>query len=140
SNFKRDRFPLDEEGKPLLLNPTLEDPREHLELSPTTGTFAAKTPKGCWSILVYGLNRKPLESGRADAWILLEELLVCYSHAVRAGNSQRAVRIETTVRNHPFAGVLAALVKLSTKPDAARLIDPRCLVAIHQYPVILSWT
>jgi uncharacterized protein (TIGR02646 family) len=138
SNFKRNQFPLDDLGEPQLLNPTAEDPLDHLNFTPTTGTLAAKTPKGEWSILVYGLNRTTLEIGRADAWILLEELLVRYSNALRAGNAQRAARIEHTVRNHPFAGVLASLIRIATGPEPA-LLDAECLAAIQHHPEILSW-
>jgi uncharacterized protein (TIGR02646 family) len=139
SNFKRDRFPLDEHGQPLLFDPTAEDPLGHLELTPTTGTLATKTPKGSWSILVYGLNRTALEIGRANTWILLEELLVRYSHALRTGKAQRAARIEHTVRNHPFAGVLTSLIRIATGPEPAGLLDADCLAAIQQHPAILSW-
>lgn len=139
SNFKRDQFPLDERQEPLLLDPTAEDPLYHLELTHTTGTFVAKTPKGDWSILVYRLNRKTLEIGRTTAWILLEELLVRYSQTLQAGNTHRAARIEWTVRNHPFAGVLAALVRIANGPETAELVDVECLDAIQRHPEIFSW-
>src|SRR5262249_44146752 len=115
------------------------DPLEHLVLTPTTGTFAAKTPKGNWSIVVYGLNRLQLEKGRAGAWILLEELLVRFSHSLQTGNLQRAERIENTVRNHPFAGVLTALLSVANGPEPGQ-VSADCLAAIRHHPEILTWT
>jgi uncharacterized protein (TIGR02646 family) len=138
SNFKRDQFPRDEEGQPLLLDPTREDPREHLELTPTTGTFAARSPKGHWSILVYGLNRKPLEKGRADAWVVLEELLVRFSYALQTGNRQRALRIEHTVKNYPFAGVLSALLRVASGPEPGQ-VSADCRIALQRHPEIFTW-
>src|SRR5262249_49745302 len=65
---KRDQFPTDERGQPLLITPMEEDPRDHLELRPKTGKYAALTPKGEHSIQVFGLWRRPLEDARAGAW------------------------------------------------------------------------
>lgn len=139
SNFKRDQFPLDASGQPLLLNPAEEDPFDHLALSPSTGKFKGLSPKGDQSILVFALYRETLEKGRAFAWTALEELLANYAAFRQAGNSGRASKIEATVRNHPFAGVLAALVRIANGPDADLLIEAKCLSAIQQYPEILGW-
>lgn len=42
---KGDRFDLDRDGKPLLLNPTEEDPRDFLYFEPTTGILTARFEK-----------------------------------------------------------------------------------------------
>ena len=79
--FKRNRFPLENEDdrisshlehdhlhreKPLLINPTMEDPEEHI-------TFEAEVPKpkngslrGEMSIECYGLGRRELNDARMD--------------------------------------------------------------------------
>jgi hypothetical protein len=51
---------------------------------------------------------------------------------------QRAERIEATVRNHPFAGVLAALLSVAGGPEPAQ-VNVECLAAIRHHPEILTW-
>ncbi|MBW8876770.1 MAG: hypothetical protein JF614_17545 [Acidobacteria bacterium] len=63
SNFKRDQFPLDAAGAPLLVNPSEEEPLDHLSFSPSTGRFEPRSPKGDPSIDVFGLNRTTLTKG-----------------------------------------------------------------------------
>jgi uncharacterized protein (TIGR02646 family) len=140
SNFKRDRFPLDATGQPLLINPAEEDPLGHLSFSPSTGRFTAKSPKGDPSIDVFGLNRATLTKGRTSAWTVLEQLLVRYAGFKVAGDSNRAEKIETAVRNHPFAGVFAALLRIASGPDAGLLVDRECLQILELHPEIETWT
>jgi uncharacterized protein (TIGR02646 family) len=136
---KSQQFPLDARGEPLLFDPTQEDPLKHLAFSPSTGQLTARSPKGAPSIRVYGLDRKELEEGRRIAWNALETQIIGYARDLQEGDTKHAARIEEVVRKHPFAGVLAALVRFATGPDAALLVEPRCLTAIQQHPEILSW-
>lgn len=138
SNFKRDLFPLDG-GRPLLVNPTEEDPLDHLTFSPSTGIYEPRSPKGEPSIQVFGLNRATLTLGRQDAWTVLSQLLIRYAEARASGETGSADRIETAVRRHPFAGVLAALIRIAVGPDADLLVDPECLDVIREHPEIESW-
>jgi uncharacterized protein (TIGR02646 family) len=139
SNFKRDRFPLDAAGVPLLVNPTAEEPLDHLSFSPSTGRFEPKSPKGDPSIAVFGLNRTTLTKGRADAWTVLEQLLIRYAEFKALGEAAKAEKIESAVRNHPFAGVFAALLRMAAGPDADLLIDGDCLQVLQSRPEIGTW-
>jgi uncharacterized protein (TIGR02646 family) len=136
---KRDQFPLDDAGKPLLLDPTEEDPLDHMALSPATGRLLALSLKGTTTIEVIDLDRETLVKGRAYAWTALEGLITEYAHLRRTGDSERATRVEGTARNHPFAGVLAALLRIAAGADADLLIEARCLRAIQEFPEILDW-
>ena len=138
SNFKRDQFPLDGD-LPLLVNPTEEDPLEHLALSPATGIYEPQSPKGEPSIQVFGLNRATLTLGRQDAWTVLSQLLIRYAEAMTSEETSLAGKIETAVRRHPFAGVLAALLRIAKGPDADLLVNPECLEAIREHPEIAAW-
>ncbi|HEX6900856.1 MAG TPA: HNH endonuclease [Thermoanaerobaculia bacterium] len=139
SNFKRDQFPLDPAGAPLLLNPTEDDPLEHLSFSPSTGRLESRSPKGEPSIEVFGLNRTTLTRGRADAWTALRHLLIRYAALRAQGDAEEARRIETTVRQHPFAGVLAALIRMARGPDAELLIGRDGLQVFAAHPEIRTW-
>jgi uncharacterized protein (TIGR02646 family) len=139
SNYKRNQFPLDAAGQPLLVNPAEEDPLDHLSFSPSTGLYQPQTSKGDPSIQVFGLNRINLTRGRVDAWTVLNELLVVYVRCRKAGDEERADKIETAVREYPFSGVLAALLRIAEGPAADVLISAECLQATRSCPEILSW-
>jgi uncharacterized protein (TIGR02646 family) len=139
SNFKRDQFPLESSGDPLLVNPTEEDPLDHLTFSPSTGLYQPLSPKGDPSIQVFGLNRATLTKGRLNAWTALEQLLVRYARCRATLDHARASRIETAVREHPFAGVLAALLRMAAGPDADLLVSGECLQVIRDHPEVSGW-
>jgi uncharacterized protein (TIGR02646 family) len=138
SNYKRDRFPLDPAGLPLLLNPVEEEPFDHLAFSASTGRYEPLTDKGRSSEEVYGLNRATLTRARSNAWVVLQKLIVVYARAKEEGDLAEAARIEAAVREYPFAGVLAALLHLAAGPGAA-LVHPASLQALRQNPEIQSW-
>jgi uncharacterized protein (TIGR02646 family) len=139
SNHKRDQFPLDAAGQPLLVNPVEDDPMDHLSFSPSTGLYQSSSRKGDPSIQVFGLNRVILTRGRRNAWGGLEQLLVRYTQCQEMAKVEKAEEIETIVREHPFAGVLAALLRIAQGPNADSLVSPECLQAIQTHPEILSW-
>lgn len=139
SNHKRDQFPLDPTGQPLLVNPAEEDPLDHLSFSPSTGLYQPLSPKGAPSVQVFGLNRSTLTRGRTNAWIILEHLLVIYAASRQRGDNEKADRFEKAVREYPYAGVLAALLRIAAGPDADLLIAVECLQAIQSYPEIFGW-
>lgn len=76
---KRDYFPLEpgspraaapgEEAheRPLLINPTLEDPADHLKVD-KSGVLAARTPRGQACIDVLGLNLRDLPNARKKTY------------------------------------------------------------------------
>lgn len=141
SNEKRDRFPRDGRGEPLLIDPTREDPRDHLLFSPATGEYVAQpgSAKGKPSIDVFGLDRPLLERGRQAAWIGLEVLIPEYATRVENGEDERAQKIEKTVREAAFLGVLAFMLRIADGPNAEQLIHSRCLEAIRQHAEIRTW-
>lgn len=67
ARFKGDRFPLDD-GIPLLVDPTAEDPWLHLEFDPATGNITARidpqsgewSPRGTHTVEVLRLDRRGL--------------------------------------------------------------------------------
>jgi uncharacterized protein (TIGR02646 family) len=139
SNHKRDQFPLDAVGQSLLVNPADEDPLDHLSFSPSTGLYQPASPKGDPSIQVFGLNRETLVRGRTNAWTVLGQLLAIYADSREKADTQKAGKIETAVREYPFAGVLAALLRIATGPDAALLVAGECLQALQRCPEVWDW-
>lgn len=145
SNHKREQFPLDAAGAPLLIDPTVEDPREHLLLSVTTGKYRPRmregqeSPKGQRSIEVFGLYRDILEKGRQDAWNTLPALLLRYDDLCSRGDWARAVETQRTICRFPFASVFVWFIDIASEPYAARFIDERCLAVLDKYPDIKGW-
>jgi uncharacterized protein (TIGR02646 family) len=139
SNFKRNRFPLDAGGEPLLINPTEEEPLDHLRFLSSTGEYGPRTPKGESSIDVFGLNRTTLQMGRWRAWATLRHLLPCYAQLRAAGREADAEEIVNVFRTSPFSGVLAAFLRIAAGPSAQRLITPECMAVLHAHPEISTW-
>ena len=82
SNYKREQFPWDAAGAPLLIDPTAQDPREHLRLSVRTGKYVAKTPKGEKSIDVFGSEGTSWRRGARMRGLASKRM--CWSTGMRA--------------------------------------------------------
>jgi uncharacterized protein YbaR (Trm112 family) len=74
SHHKRDQFPC-VDGVPMLIDPTAEDPADHLRLVLAAGHYAPLTSKGRETIDVFQLNRPVLVRGRKGDPTLRAELL-----------------------------------------------------------------
>ncbi|MBB5872877.1 uncharacterized protein (TIGR02646 family) [Allocatelliglobosispora scoriae] len=136
SNHKRTAFPLDADGTPLLIDPTVDDPVEHMALSPSTGLFEARDAKGTATIAVCGLNRDVCASGRQDAWVSLSQLAIRYAMLRdRDPASSHAEEILRAVRRYPFQSVRVHMVEILKSPRAARLlVQPETRQAFERYP------
>jgi hypothetical protein len=123
----------------------VEEPREHLLLSVTTGKYRPRkrdgqeSPKGQKSIEIFGLGRDILEKGRQDAWHTLPALLLRYDDACSRGNWKLARETQRTLCRFPFASVFVWFIDIAARPDAATFIDERCLGVLDKYPDIKTW-
>jgi hypothetical protein len=123
SNLKRDRFPLDAKGKPLLIDPTTEDPFDHLLLTPSLGVYHPRTEKGRATIEVCGLNRPVLTSGRQHARRVVVLCLAKWSTAHARGDDPAMHEAVLTVQGQPFADVCQAMLRLARSPGAERVFE-----------------
>lgn len=127
SNLKRQQFPLSKR-KPLLLDPSSDDPRDHLVLLPSSGEFASIGAKGQPSIDVFALNdaRAPrkLPQARKAAFLKLQLLLEEYEKCIAAGDTANADLAKQTIQDEPFPAVLGWLVAIAQGPAAASLLRP----------------
>ncbi len=143
SNYKRTKFPLDEAGMPLLIDPTAEDPAEdpalHMQLLPSLGKFDPITPKGYETICIFGLNDETsprnLPKGRRQTLIILKSLLVRYDDEIRTTPTQAAATREA-ILDHPFSSVLVWLLATARSPHAAVVLgaDVVDIIERHQIP------
>ncbi|MEV4596415.1 HNH endonuclease [Amycolatopsis sp. NPDC049253] len=124
SHHKRDRFPVDVSGQPLLIDPTAEDPLDHLFLVLSIGTYRALTDKGRATIEVCGLNRPLLERGRAAA---VDQVAALVFHW-RNGDADTRRRAIWTLRDQPHADVLHAMLRQALLPGAPRIFSDASLL------------
>jgi uncharacterized protein (TIGR02646 family) len=144
SNHKRSRFPCDPLGAPLLIDPTAEDPREHITLLPRSGELEPLSQKGEHSIDVFGLGRRALVEGRRDAWVAVQVHLKEYAAACALHDGRRALNAQRVLCRHPFASVLSHLLAILEGPSAEDLVelgllDPACRRAVRAHPEICDW-
>ncbi|MFG2717434.1 hypothetical protein ACGFW5_03865 [Streptomyces sp. NPDC048416] len=124
SNEKRHLFPCDPEtGAFLLIDPTVDDPADHLKLLPRTGKLKCLTPKGKHSIEVFGLNREELRKGRADACEIFISGLIRWHDQVQLGKVEAATRTAVRLHRADFPEVLRTLEGLAGNPLASVLED-----------------
>jgi uncharacterized protein (TIGR02646 family) len=138
SNHKREQFPRSG-GRPLLINPTEEDPLDHLALSPSTGEYVGITDKGEKSIEVFGLHRYALVENRRDAWVSVQAQIVLYADACRRDRASQALDAQRTLCRHPHGSIFAVLLRVAETPAAEHFIMPACLEALTKHPEIKGW-
>ena len=119
SHHKRERFPVDENGQPLLIDPTAEDPFDHLVLSLSVGEYRALTDKGRQTIEACGLNRFPLARARQNVYRLVVLCLRAWPGAVRGENTYDPAQLLLMIREQPCADVCQAMLRQVEQPGAA---------------------
>ncbi len=117
SSQKGSLFPIDEAGEPLLIDPTIEDPFDHLVLSLSVGEYRPRTRKGTETISVLGLNRAVLVSGRQHARAVIGQALRLWF----AGDRDERIRQIRTIRMQPLADVYQAMIRYAASPNATTL-------------------
>jgi hypothetical protein len=117
SNQKGSRFPVDEEGGALLIDPTVDDPFDHLVLSLSAGEYRARTRKGAETIAVLGLNRAVLITGRLQARAVVSQALRQW----REGDAVERERQVQTIHMQPLADVAHAMLRYALAPGAAQI-------------------
>ncbi|MEV4289081.1 HNH endonuclease [Nonomuraea bangladeshensis] len=132
SNSKREAYPVDDAGTPLLIDPTVEDPFEHLRLILSTGTYRWTTPKGQATIEVFQLNRADLRRGRELAFPRCQAMLRDYRRLRGAGSGPDATTMLNALHEQPFADVLHAMYRTMTAPGADIVLGgSEVLEALH---------
>jgi uncharacterized protein (TIGR02646 family) len=137
SNAKRDLFPRDELGNPLLIDPTRDDPAEHLRLILRTGVYRPLTPKGTESIRVFGLNRADLTRGREVAFTTRAAVLCKADDLLAVDRAEEAIRCLRALAEEPHASVLQEMLRAAPLPGAAAVLGADVLASLAN-PALLD--
>lgn len=122
SNHKRDRFPVDDAGHCLLVDPAQEDPADHLRLVLRSGEYQPRTAKGEATIEVFGLDRPALVDGRAAAFVRCRSMLRDIHQQLASGDGEEAGLVADALWVQPFADVLHAMQGIREQPGARVVI------------------
>lgn len=152
SNLKRAEFPLEPNTKkPMLIDPTSEDPAQSMRLSPRSGEFSALNERAKVTIKLFDLNhdekRRPrdLAAARKNTWIKLTQLIVSYAIYREAGRLEDAQDVRAVIRDEPFPAVLSWMLYQSKLGRADILFVPgrskECLRILRDpnFKEIHSW-
>jgi hypothetical protein len=131
SNNKRDRFPTDADGRPLLIDPTAEDPFEHLTLSLSTDIYCPLSAKGTETIEVCGLNRGQLRDGRRRARNIVALCLRAWAAANRQTQGAKLEEITQVIREQPFGDVCQAMLRQAVAPGAELIFSDTEVVGLE---------
>lgn len=129
SRRKGGRYPCDDRGSCLLIDPCREDPYEHLRLRLADGRYRPVTRKGEVTIDPFDLNRAVLRNGRANAAEVCREMVLLHIAATGKGDLGRAARIIRLLREQPFADVIYAMPRAAASPGAAAVLGGEAVVA-----------
>lgn len=130
SNQKRDLYPMDRQGRALLIDPTAEEPADHLDLVLATGAYRPRSSKGRETIRIFGLDRPVLERGRAQAYVRCRSMLRDLAHLAAAGERAEAAAVGHALTVQPFADVLYEMLRLRTAPRAALVFGPETVAGL----------
>lgn len=131
SNYKRDQFPRGADGTPLLIDPTREDPHEHLRLELKTGRYRALTTRGTETIRVFGLNEDDLVRSRVIAFDTRGATLCWAKELLTRGRPDEAERCLRALPGEPNAGVLHQMIRASQSPYAAMILGADVVAALQ---------
>ena len=139
SHAKRDIFPRDATGTPLIIDPTAEDPWDHLRLTPSTGEYVAMTEKGRTTKELL-LDTDLLARGRQAAWLDVSEHVAAHYRAVLSHDSAGALVRQFRLLQRPNLDAFYAMLRWSEIPSASVLFEEDCLKALNDLPDIYrSW-
>ncbi|MEV5199680.1 hypothetical protein [Streptomyces sp. NPDC053720] len=126
STYKRDWWGCDEKtGEPLLLDPTQDDPFDHLLLNLREGEYRGETDKGRTTINVLALNlpERRLVAGRKLARLNIRTVLREWGRARQLEDAEAERDALDVLKGQPFADVWQAMLRQAVLPGAALIMS-----------------
>ncbi|WP_432069114.1 HNH endonuclease [Streptomyces sp. AA1529] len=115
-------------GQHMLLDPTRDDPFDHLHLVVSTGKYGEKSFKGKKTIEMLRLNERQLPKARLKAWRNVQRNLLAWEVALRQSDSEEWIRLFAEgILDQPYADVGQAALRQAIEPDAELFYPPELL-------------
>jgi hypothetical protein len=129
SHQKREAFPVDAAGRPVLIDPSSEDPAAHLHLVLAAGEYLPLTSRGEATCEVFGLNRGVLVRGRRKVYRITRLCIEEWLRAHESGDTEGLLEWADTIWEQPTADVVHAMFHQATAPGAEDVFadEPRTL-------------
>lgn len=126
-----------------MLDPTQEDPLDHLVFSFATGRYTARddSPRGIATLsIVPRLASEPtLIRGRQNAIAKLRIFLRDYDTHIAHGRAAEADVIRRFVVEEPFSAAFAAVLRASTDPGANDVLGEELMAVVARHPSMYQW-
>ncbi|MFG7944664.1 MULTISPECIES: HNH endonuclease [Streptomyces] len=112
----------------MLLDPTRDDPFDHLQLIVDTGKYGDKSFKGKKTIEMLRLNERQLPQARRKAWRNIKRNLIAWEDAVRRSDPEAKIRLFAEgIQDQPYADVGQAVLRQAIEPGAELFFPPELL-------------
>jgi hypothetical protein len=126
-----------------MLDPTSDDPFDHLVLSISTGRYTAREESSRGSATLRVLRRlasdQTLARGRHNALMKLRTFLREYDAHHAAGRVGQADEIRRFVVEEPFSAAFAAVLRASTEPGANDVLGEELVAVLSRHPGMRRW-
>ncbi|WP_369248159.1 hypothetical protein [Streptomyces sp. R41] len=126
STYTRDWWECDDQtGEPLLIDPTRDDPFDHLLLNLREGKYRGETDKGRTTVSVLGLNlpERRLIAGRKLAQLNIRSVPRDWGRARQQGDAEAERDALDVLKGQPFADVWQAMLRQAVLPGAALVMS-----------------
>lgn len=126
-----------------MLDPTREDPLDHLVFSFSTGRYTARedSERGVATLrIVRRLASDPtLARGRQNAVAKIRVFLRDFDMHQAQGQGAEADAIRGVVVEEPFSAAFAAVLRASTEPGATDVLGEELVAIVSRHPAMLRW-
>ncbi len=128
---------------PAIIDPTKDDPNDHLVLSLTTGRLVAREESGRGQVTLQVMKRlgsdPALTRGRQNAVVKLHTFLARYDLCRAQGDLVAAEEIRRVMVEEPFSAVLASVLRASTEPGAKVVLGDALVEVLARRPEVHGW-
>jgi hypothetical protein len=126
-----------------LIDPTAEDPLEHLLLSFATGRYVVRDESQRGAATLRVLPRvaaaQPLVQGRMNALTKIKSCLQVYDQHRAEGRTAEAESIHKALVEEPFSAVFAAVLSASREPGAPDVLGEPLMAVLARHPAMYRW-
>jgi hypothetical protein len=126
-----------------MLDPTQEDPLDHLVFSFATGRYTPRddSRRGTATLrIVRRLASDPtLARGRQNAIAKLRTFLRDFDTHQAAGRTVESDAIRSVVVEEPFSAAFAAVLRAASEPGAAEVLGEELVAVVARHPTMHQW-